>query len=297
MAYFSILLIFIFSSCSSSSDSDKPNSKNNCLSDSDKPNSKNTISSLSFRHWPTSSLPLPLVYSEDFNSNFRGYSDDGNNPLEQVLAEWDDAVTANLFDLPLGTSVPNKEETKLSDYLDDIFGIYKHYTWVPSILGLDKALAITQTFTELCSNVIVESDIIFNYKHFPDITLDKGDASNHDLHSIMLHEVGHLLGFGHENEEPSVMAESLGPADVKRTLEPFDIETVRNRYGGTSRPTIRSGEEMILELEEEEETGYPDSYEYEKDGLVRTIFALFPDGKCRKYIEDEDGLYHSSDFD
>ncbi len=256
-----ILFVFIFSSCSSNVGK--------------KPLPGTSADQL----LPSSSFPLTLVYSDEFDSDFQGYSDDdGNNPLEQILAEWDDPVTSDLFNLPL--AVPNVQ-TGLMGYRDNVFGIYKHHDWWPSYLGLNSALAITQIFKKIPSNVIIEADIIFNYRHFENITLDENDTINHDMHSIMLHEMGHLLGLRHERMEDSIMAPYLKRKDVKRTLGIYDIEAIRSLYEGTDQSTLRTEDDIILKSEDEEDGRDKDSYK--EDEFMRIIFALFPDGKCRQF--------------
>jgi hypothetical protein len=43
-------------------------------------------------------------------------------------------------------------------------------------------------------------------------------AAEYDLQSVVLHELGHLLGLGHDAEDQAVMYDSLAAGTLKRTL-------------------------------------------------------------------------------
>lgn len=59
-----------------------------------------------------------------------------------------------------------------------------------------------------------------------------------DVQSVVMHEVGHLLGLGHADAEPHIMAESY--PGVRRALTPAEAETlVRRLNAETTRETSR----------------------------------------------------------
>lgn len=59
---------------------------------------------------------------------------------------------------------------------------------------------------------------------------DNPGAGEIDVETVALHEIGHALGFGHENDVPSVMASFY--AGVNRTLFADDIDGVTALYSG-----------------------------------------------------------------
>lgn len=71
-----------------------------------------------------------------------------------------------------------------------------------SVLGfanrpdLDRVLASTSFRIDVITGEIVESDIFFNTT-FPWSVAPAGETGRHDVESIAVHEVGHLLGLGH----------------------------------------------------------------------------------------------------
>jgi hypothetical protein len=61
---------------------------------------------------------------------------------------------------------------------------------------LDRVLAATNFIIDTQSGEVVESDIFFNTA-FPWSTDAAGVSGRHDVQSIAVHEIGHLLGLGH----------------------------------------------------------------------------------------------------
>jgi Matrixin/Carboxypeptidase regulatory-like domain len=61
---------------------------------------------------------------------------------------------------------------------------------------LDRVLGATNFIIDTTTGEILESDIFFN-SSFPWSTDPAGVTGRHDLESIAVHEIGHLLGLGH----------------------------------------------------------------------------------------------------
>jgi hypothetical protein len=100
-------------------------------------------------------------------------------------------------------------------------------------------IAITILFSELNvlgSADIVEADIIFNSNLNFDIyegpqRFHSSGAAQYDFKRIALHELGHLLGLGHEDTKPAIMAPRIGSLF---RLQTDDIEGVNTLYAGVA---------------------------------------------------------------
>ena len=55
-------------------------------------------------------------------------------------------------------------------------------------------------------------------------------GGRHDIWSAFIHEIGHVLGLGHQDDVPSVMASNLPKDTERRELYTYDINLVRKIY-------------------------------------------------------------------
>jgi len=110
---------------------------------------------------------------------------------------------------------------------------------------LDRVLGATSFIVDVTTGQIIESDIFFNTA-FPWSVAAAGETGRHDLESIAVHEIGHLLGLGHsaigETEvvagrrrviasEAVMFPIAFAPGStVDRTLKPDDIAGLTDIY-------------------------------------------------------------------
>ncbi|MBX7134316.1 MAG: matrixin family metalloprotease [Fimbriimonadaceae bacterium] len=76
-------------------------------------------------------------------------------------------------------------------------------------------------------------------KLWVDDPFDDDDGVDYDLHTVLLHEVGHALGLGHSDVVGSVMGASYDGG--KRTLSADDIEGITHIYGPVPEPATLLG--------------------------------------------------------
>ncbi|MBL6989175.1 MAG: matrixin family metalloprotease [Bacteriovoracaceae bacterium] len=174
---------------------------------------------------------LSLAISEDFT-----YEE--QELIKDMALKWDAALpTYKVFKFPTD-EVENKLYEKLEDYFlkDKEFGVYKAYDWFTNVSH--RALAITQFFyvkkndgTPFEYLEIIHADIIVNFEYFS-FSADPDTRFHYDLPSVILHELGHLLGLKHTGgSADSVMAPSMSIFAAQRELYPLDQAMIAINYG------------------------------------------------------------------
>ena len=122
-------------------------------------------------------------------------------------------------------------------------------------------------------------DIILNnntqFSYFTDLTLAAPDE--YDLSSILLHEVGHFLGLGHQSfSVDSVMQPTLSTFSVERELYDLDKSTIQSIYQNSN-----SSSALVLSRISSAKKERP-----KEPKIVRGVIKLMPNGLCEHY-EDE----------
>ncbi len=77
---------------------------------------------------------------------------------------------------------------------------------------------------------IYEADIRVNERDFDFFWSDDTVQGRVDIESLILHELGHVLGLGHNSTAKSVMAKSLPSAFLRRDLTSDDLASIRCEY-------------------------------------------------------------------
>lgn len=230
----------------------------------------------------SNSTPLILKMSDEFKADF---SDadlvDGLNPLEQMAKAWNTAVapTTTLFKLPFPAATAIAS-TSLSTFRDGELGIYKSHQWFAGVSS--NALAITQFYGIVRSDGslgtfidLTHADIIVNYHNFSsDFTMTANPQFSFDLPTILLHEMGHLLGLCHESYANSIMDPHY--FTTQRSLKSFDTNKIKALYLNNQNysPFSKSSSKMNA-------ITHPVGTE------IKGIVELSANGRCRHFINGQ----------
>ncbi|MBG09024.1 MAG: hypothetical protein CME68_09720 [Halobacteriovoraceae bacterium] len=209
--------------------------------------------------WNIESLPLQLRFSEDFQNDFleKDQPREGLNTLDKMLVNWDKSIiNKKIFNIPAQFAENRNYET-LHEFNDDEIGVYKSYKWFDDLP--DGVLAITQYFglrrnkgTSSEYLELIHADIIFNYRDYI-FTMNENESFHYDLPSVLLHELGHLLGLPHHNETKSlsIMTPFLNSSDIKRNVYLRDQENLQDNY--LAQPQIMNQNSFLIPKENKKE--------------------------------------------
>lgn len=186
-------------------------------------------SSSTYSKWD--SLNISVKFAQVSAGHADGFSAPDVTSMQTLSNQWEtNAANTNFFNFSQTTT--NKDYIHLDSYYDGEMGVYRSTNWF-SELSL-SALAITQYFGVRSGDYIslTHADVIFNESGIFSFSLNTPTpAGSYDYGSIIVHEMGHFLGLGHNFTESSVMRPTLNSGTQNRTLTTADIRDIRNRYG------------------------------------------------------------------
>jgi predicted Zn-dependent protease len=187
--------------------------------------------------WGMEDFPLNIKVSENLNARSQAL-------IGSSLDEWESAGNIDVFQVVETTPVLNF--SKLSDYYYKdrlVHGIYLADNKVDELST--PTLAVTQiifyTNRESADNPyyhIVHTDIVINGYDYS-FSTNPFDNSSYYLLTLVLHEVGHVLGLGHQNQ--GIMYPSMSTQDKQESLNPFDINLISEKYDSI-KPALKSAE-------------------------------------------------------
>ncbi|MCY4523666.1 MAG: matrixin family metalloprotease [Halobacteriovoraceae bacterium] len=161
------------------------------------------------------------------------YNEDGLHMFESMAKRWDDAVPwIDFFSFPFDM-VNNLDYSSEKAYKDNQMGIYNSTSWKisddPTILAATSYYGKTRNGYKVLTHV----DIIVNDKYH-NFTFDPNEWGKFYLPCIILHELGHMVGLPHSNEEGSVMVEATHHGNNKCDLSLMDIQNIRDKYSDSN---------------------------------------------------------------
>ncbi|MES2745217.1 MAG: matrixin family metalloprotease [Bdellovibrionota bacterium] len=181
-------------------------------------------------------LPIPFRFDPNLNENQKVQ-------LMSAMKRWEWATGKTLFSFDGNHQGITGDSFKdLYSSLDD--GVNGHYLdadWIKTKKP-DYVLATTIWTNGKDYSTITKSDLRFNQQFYVigDAFEEKADGDKEvvDMQSLALHELGHLLGLGHIEEDvdaTSIMNPTLfiGENLSSRKLAKSDIERIQQIYGCT----------------------------------------------------------------
>jgi hypothetical protein len=140
--------------------------------------------------------------------------------IERAIETWNTALNKKLFVLSRtaveGPVLPRKDAQNL---------IYWSYEW-----KAENSDEQARTNVYWIGDMVQEADININANNNSFFVDDRVTATQIDLVSVMIHELGHVLGLAHEDAVSSVMATYLRPGETRREILKKDIESVSCEY-------------------------------------------------------------------
>ena len=154
--------------------------------------------------------PIKLYYDANFPTQYY-------NDVQAGIDTWEKVIGRKVFDLqpdPLPASNPSQ---------DGVSVIYWMTTW-------DSALRSQQANTTIYwdGDQITEADMKFDASYYA--MSDNPANTTVDMASLVVHELGHVLGLKHDDADPSVMATYLASGFERRVLYPEDVDHIKCEY-------------------------------------------------------------------
>ncbi len=140
--------------------------------------------------------------------------------LYQAGDKWTQALGTPAFNFIESESEPTAKPTRDSRNV-----IYYASTWTQN----QHYQALTTLYWK--KNQILETDMNINGSNFvfgTDLTSSPTKAIH--LESLLVHELGHMLGLKHRSQLPTVMYESLGSGAIRTTLSSSDLNALKCEY-------------------------------------------------------------------
>lgn len=159
-----------------------------------------------------SSVPINLYLHKD-------YPDNMIQPLKSAIAVWEQDAGRKLFEL-------NVDDRAGGDPAQDRRNVI---FWMGS-WEADKSAEQARTSVYWLGSTIYEADIRINDAYFD--FYDETPSSNREIHlqSLLIHELGHVLGMKHKDSDNSVMATYLSSLTQRKQIPESDISNIRCEY-------------------------------------------------------------------
>jgi predicted Zn-dependent protease len=154
-------------------------------------------------------VPIKMYFDTSVPTQFQ-------DSIKAAFATWEKGIGKHIFEF--AGELPSSKATQ-----DRKSVIYWEQTW-------DAANASQQANTTIywVDNQITEADIRVNSQNFS-FSTNPGNTDV-DIESLLLHELGHVLGLAHTSNEQSVMTPFLSSGVKRRELSAQDVSGVKCEY-------------------------------------------------------------------
>ncbi|MFZ4403399.1 MAG: matrixin family metalloprotease [Pseudobdellovibrionaceae bacterium] len=158
-------------------------------------------------------LPIPLYINNSVPEEYVPI-------VEKATQAWEKAAGKKLFQI-MGR---RPSSTPVKDGYSEIFYLQ---TW-----DQDKTTEQGRTSVYWVGDLIYEADIRINQKDFQFFTAESGASSSQevDIESLLIHELGHVLGLKHKDSDGSVMATFLPGSVSRNQIATTDVEALKCEY-------------------------------------------------------------------
>lgn len=158
-------------------------------------------------------IPITLKIHKSYPSEYEEI-------LNKAAQHWNDAAGLTLFRFARSGDLLIEKSQK-----DQVNTIHWLQEWPESQKQLQ---ALTNLYWT--GNQLSESDITVDNKYFNFFVEDAVKPDDVHLESLLIHELGHVLGLKHRSTIPSVMWSVLSGAIKRDTLTAADRETIKCEY-------------------------------------------------------------------
>lgn len=140
--------------------------------------------------------------------------------IERAMKDWETATGIKFFII-----LDYSYKSALDPKRDGINVIYWMNTW-----EADHSSEQARTSVYWEGDEIKETDIRINAKDFTFYVDTPNSPKDLHLESLLVHELGHVLGLKHQDQSASVMASTLDSNVVRTNISTGDVNSIRCEY-------------------------------------------------------------------
>lgn len=157
-------------------------------------------------------LPIHLNIATDFPPEYESI-------LRAAAKTWEDAAGMTLFDISVGTANSIGSKKNSSNLVS------WNSSWDESKKNLQAITSLYWSGTQ-----ITEADLAVDAQYFTYFMEEPGDGAQVHLQSLLLHELGHVLGLKHRSILPTVMWPTLSSTIKRDSLNESDVKSLKCEY-------------------------------------------------------------------